>query len=249
MSSNILKFIAVSFICMVYGKTLIGQTLVRDTSSQQQKINNVIQNFTTAIGENSRLYNGPEYEQYDAAIKGNAYYDDINVWKIGSVNYDDVVYNNVSMMYDIYKNCVVVLYYNKIFRYTLLNDKLHYFNLLDHHFIYVHADSLKDSGIQNGIFDQLYKGKTEVLVKRSKTIQTNTKSTTLESYFNTEKKEVYLKNEGIYYKINGKNSILKALQDKKKQVQLFISDNRIKYKADSEQALVKIAAYYDQLSN
>ncbi|WP_299290251.1 hypothetical protein [uncultured Mucilaginibacter sp.] len=248
MSSQILKFIAVSFISMVYVETLKGQNLVPDTSSGQQKINSVIQNFTTAIGENSRLYNGPEYDQYNFFIKGNAYYDDVNVWKFGSVKYDDVTYNNVPMMYDVYKDCVVVLHYNKAFSYILLNDKLHYFNLADHHFVAVNVDSLNNPGIRNGIYNQLYKGKTEVLTKTSKTIQTGTTGN-LESYFSPGKKGIYLKKGTEYYNINGLSSILKALQDKKKQVQLFISDNRIKYKADPEQALVKIASYYDQLSN
>lgn len=248
MNRNILKFIAISFISMAFGKTLKGQSLVADTSSQQQKINSLIQSYTTAIGENSRLYNGPEYEQYDPAIKGNAYYDDVNTWKIGSVNYGDVTYTNVPMMYDIYKDCVVALLYNKTSRYTLLNDKLHYFNLAGNHFVYINVDSLKNPGIRNGIYNQLYKGKTVVLEKRSKTIQIGTTGN-LESYFTAAKKEIYLKKGAEYYNINSVSSILKALQDKKKQVQLFISDNRINYKADPEQALVKIAAYYDQLTN
>ncbi len=247
MSSNILKFIAVSFISMVYVETLKGQNFVPDTSSQQ-KINSLIQNFTSAIGENSRLYNGPEYEQYDPAIKGNAYFDDVNTWKIGSVNYDNVIYNNVPIMYDIYKDYVVVLLYNKASRYTLLNDKLHYFNLADRHFVLVNVDSLNNPGIRNGIYNQLYKGKTEVLAKRSKTIQIGTTGN-LESYFTAGKKEIYLKKGAEYYNINGVPSILKALQDKKKQVQLFISENRINYKTDPEQALSKIASYYDQLTN
>ncbi len=248
MSSNILKYIAVSFISVIYGKTLKGQAFAPDTSSQQQKTNNLIQNFTTAIGEDSRLYNGPEYDQYDPAIKGNAYADDIIVWKLGTVYYDDAIYTNVPMMFDVYKDCVVVLHYNKASRYTLLNDKLHYFNLSGHHFIYLNVDSVNNPGIHNGIYNQLYKGKTEVLAKRSKSIQTGTTGN-LENYFTAGKKEIYLKKGSIYYNINSVPSILKALQDKKKQVQLFISDNRINYKADPEQALVKIASYYDQLTN
>jgi hypothetical protein len=152
------------------------------------------------------------------------------------------------MMFDVYKDCVVVLHYNKASRYTLLNDKLHYFNLSGHHFIYLNVDSVNNPGIHNGIYNQLYKGKTEVLAKRSKSIQTGTTGN-LENYFTAGKKEIYLKKGSIYYNINSVPSILKALQDKKKQVQLFISDNRINYKADPEQALVKIASYYDQLTN
>lgn len=248
MSSNTLKYIAVSFIGIMYGKTLKAQAVLPDTSFQQQKINNTIQLFTDAIGERSRLYNGPEYNQYDLTIKGNAYNDDINVWKFGSVNYDGVIYNNVPLMYDIYKDCVVVLHYNKASRYTLLNDKLYYFDLADRHFVSINVDSVNNPGIRNGIYNQLYKGKLEVLVKRSKTIQISTTGS-LENYFMAGKKEIYLKKGAVYHNITGVSSILKILQDKKKQVRLFISDNRINYKSDSGLALVKIASYYDQLTN
>ena len=234
---------------MVYGKTLKGQNFHSGYFfPATKKLTALFKIITQLSAKIPGCTTGRNMDSMIPAIKGNAYYDDVNVWKFGSVYYDDVVYNNVPMMYDVYKDCVVVLLYNKASRYALLNDKLHYFNLSDHHFVSVNVDSLSNPGIRNGIYNQLYKGKTEVLVKMSKTIQIGTTGN-LESYFTAAKKEIYLKKGAEYYNINGISSILKALQDKKKQVQLFISDNRIKYKADPEQALVKIASYYDQLTN
>ncbi len=242
-----LKYFFVFYLCLTFCAGSKAQNLPSDTG-QASVINNYTKLYFQEIGENSMLYNGPEFEQYNPTIKGNAYYDDVNVWKFGSVNYDNVLYNNVPMMYDVYKDCVVALHYNKAFGYILLNDKLHYFDLNNHHFVSINVDSLNNPGIRNGIYNQLYKGKTEVLVKRPKTIQIGTTGN-LENFFSQGKKEIYLKKGAEYYNINGISSILKALQDKKKQVQLFISDNHIKYKADPEQALVKIASYYDQLAN
>ncbi len=243
----ILKYFFVFYLCLIFCAGSKAQTLPSDTG-QALVINNYTKFYFEEINDNSRLYNGPEYFEYDPKIKGNAYYNDVNTWKLGTICYDDIIYNNVPMMYDVYKDCVVALYYNKVFSYILLNDKLNYFNLSGHHFVSVHVDSLSNPGIRNGIYDQLYRGKTEVLVKRPKTIQISTTGN-LENYFSQEKKEIYLKKEGAYYNINSVSSILKTLQDKKKQVQLFISDNHIKYKTDPERALVKIASYYDQLAN
>ncbi len=249
MSCNILKHVAVFIVCILYVGSANAQNFISDTSSQQEIINNTVQNFTAKIGEQSRLYNGPEYYQYNPAIKGNAYYNDKNVWQLGSVCYDHVTYTNVPMMYDIFKDCVVILHPNKAFRYSLLNDKLLNFNLLDHHFVYINVDSLKNSVVANGIYSQLYNGTIEVLAKTSKSIQNNITISNNESYFTSEKKNFYLKKGNVYYRINNEASILKALQDKKEQVQLFIRGNGINYRKEPEQALIRIASYYDHLTN
>lgn len=244
-----LKYITVFFICLLFFKTSKGQGAFQDTSSHQSAtLNNYIQNYTVAIGEQSSLYNGPEYENYNPAIKGNAYYNDVNSWKLGTVCYDHVVYKNVPMMYDIYKDCVVVLYANKFSLFFLLNDKLQYFDLADRHFVSVKSDNLNSSNSNNGIYNQIYKGKTEILTKSSKSIQITTTGN-LESYFDKREKKVYLKNGNEYYNINGNSSILKAFNDKKSQVQQYIKANNINYKRDQEKALIQVAFYYDQIKN
>lgn len=243
-----LKYITVFSIFLLFFKTSKGQVSFQDTSHQSAILDNYIQDYTTAIGEQSRLYNGPEYQQYNSLVKGNVYYNDVNVWKYGTVCYDNVVYKNVPMMYDIYKDCVVVLYFNKFSLFYLLNDKLQYFDLFDHHFISVDADSLNNPNINSGIYNQLYKGKTEVLMKTPKVIQISS-SGNLESHFASGQKKVYLKNRNVYYSINGNGSILKAFEDKKKQVQQYIKAKGINYKKDQEMALIQLAFFYDHLKN
>lgn len=243
----ILKYFFVFYLCLIFCADSKAQTLPSDTG-QALVINNYTKFYFEEINDNSRLYNGPEYFEYDPKIKGNAYYNDVNTWKLGTVCYDDIMYYNVPMMYDVFKDCLVCLHYNKFSRYNLLNEKLQYFNLSAERFVSVNVDSLTNPEIRNGIYTQLYKGKTEVLVQTSKTMQIVTTGN-LEKFFEAPKQKFYLKNGNAYYSITGKSSLLKALSNKKQQIQLYLKNNDIRFKSNMQQALVKIASYYDQLAN
>jgi hypothetical protein len=85
------------------------------------------------------------------------------------------------------------------------------------------------------------------LAKREKNIQATGGQTTSESYFNTVK-TYYLRKNNIYYNISSKGTMLDVLKDKKKQLQQYIRSAQINFRKDPEEAMVKIASYYDQLS-
>jgi hypothetical protein len=228
-----------------------GQEAQNDSTYLKNMLTQTVSNFNKSIGQQSRLYNGPEYQLYDRTIKGTALFPlDAETWELGQVNYDGIFYKDVPMMYDIYKDVVVVLLYNKFSMYTLLDERVHDFNLSGHHFVRVEADSLNSrSGISTGFYDQLYGGKIEVLVKRTKTIQSSTNVTAnLETYF-IEKNDYYLRKGNAYYSVGGESSFLNVLKDKKKILQQYIKDNKIKFRKDPEGAMANIAAYYDTLPN
>ncbi|MDR6941697.1 hypothetical protein [Mucilaginibacter pocheonensis] len=233
--------------CIIICKRSQAQIIASDTS-QQPALGHIIDNYNTAINEQSRLYNGPEYDLYNPNIKGNAYFTDLNEFARGTVTYDGIFYKNVPMMYDMYKDVIVVLLYNKFSRYSLLSERVESLDLLNHHFIYIKTDSLNaNAGISTGFYDQLYNGSLEVLVKRSKALQNTTGTNTIETYF-TSSKSFYLKKGNSYYSIGSQSTMLKILNDKKKELQQYIKANKIKFKKTPEEALVAIAARYDELS-
>jgi hypothetical protein len=221
-----------------------------DSSSQQNAFNNAVSTFYASVGNESRIYNGPEYYFYDPSVKGNAYFSDINAFTAGSVNYDGILYSGVQMLYDLYKDEVVVLLYNQFSKFSLINEKVKSFDFLGHHFKNIINDTVYNkSDLKSGFYDELYNGKTEVLVKRSKDIQTNISGVNgLENYFNN-KKYYYLRKGSVYYSISGKGFFLDVLKDKKKELQQYIRSNGINFRQDPEDAMVKIATYYDRLTN
>ncbi len=237
-------------VCAVTATHTFAQTAATDSSSQQNALNRSLAFFHSAIGVQSRLYNGIEFTGYDPAIKGNPFFEDVNAFASGSVYYDGSFYAGVPMMYDIFGDKVVVLLYNHFSRYYLIKEKVKSFNFLDHHFINIDADTLKDNTImKSGFYDELYGGKTQVLVKRSKNIQVSPSVITgPESYYNYVE-DHYIRKNGTYYSFSSQGAMLTVLKDKKKELQQFIKANQIKFRQNPEEAMVKIASYYDHLTN
>jgi len=209
----------------------------------------VVANYNTAIGEQSHLYNGPEYEFYDPTIKGNAYVFDNKSFTPGFVKYGAAVYSDVPMLYDLNKDVVVVLLYNHFTKFSLLSERVPEFWLLNHHFIRLNTDSTGKAALAAGFYDQLYQGrKIGIIVKRAKSIQTSTGNNTVESYF-SETKDYYVKKEGNYFSFSGKGGLLDIFKDKKKELRKYIRTNDIDFRENFERAVVNVATYYDQLTN
>ena len=248
MEKHILRIHLLCFLSFFFISRSFGQTASADSVNLQQTVSH----FFKSINEESRLYNGHEYLPYDPQIKNSALFPyDVKTWAPGYINYDDVVYENVPMMYDVNKDVVVVLLYNKFSMFSLLSDRVRDFNYLNHRFIRLGADQISDNqaGLTTGFYEQLYTGKIVILAKRMKNIQTTlSASTGPETYF-YEKNDYYLKKGNAYYKINGKGSMLKILKEKKSELQKYIKQNNIDFGNNPDEAMAKIASYYDHLTN
>jgi len=235
-------------LCLIVSKNSFSQEAKIDSSSQQGALNSTLSLFYASVGKQSSLYNGTEYTYYDPIITGNAYFSDVKAFSPGSINYNGVTFNQVPMLYDVYSDQVIVLLYNHFTKIALVKDKVASFDYLDHHFINIVADTLASNTILlSGYYDELYNGKSQVLAKREKNIQTTSGQTSIESYFNPVK-SYYLRKNNVYYSISSKGSMLDVLKDKKKQLQQYIRASQINFRKDPEEAMVKIASYYDQIS-
>jgi len=250
-----LKTYTALFLCtitvLLAGNSALAQTLAADSLNRKQALYvNITDNFYRTIGSQSMLYNGKDYEFYDPLLKGNAYVFDNNTFNPGTVVYDGVLYKNVSMLYDLYKDEVVIQLYNSALKITLLKERVSSFDLLDHHFVNIKPDSTNTNSVSPGYYDQLYGGKIQVLARREKSIQTSQGfAGALESYF-LPSLNYYLYKNGTYYSVSSEGSFLNVLKDKKKDLQQYIKANKLKFKKyQREDAMAKVAAYYDHLTD
>jgi len=250
MNKPIYLFSAVLLLCAFFARNAWAQTAPGDSSSQQNALNNAVTLYNTSIGIQAPIYTGPEYYFYDPHIKGNGYYMDINGFTKGSVYYDGTLYNNISMLYDINNDDLVVLYPSRVSKFIAIKERVKTFDYLGGHFINLNADTLAPGGdVKSGYYRQLYNGKSEVLGKYSKTIQTTTSNTNgVENYFSFSK-DFYIKKNNVYHSAGSKGSVLDIFKDRKKEIRKFISANDLDFHANPEESLVKVATYYDHLSN
>lgn len=250
MSKHILFAVVISLLGLTMSVKLCGQNTAAEPGSQQNAVNNALHLFYASIGDQSSLYNGPEYNGYDPKINGTAYFSDVSTFTSGTVDYDGAVYRGVFMLYDLYADKIAVLLYNHFTQFSLVPEKVKSFDFLGHHFIYLNADSITNNpGIKSGYYDQLYAVKTMVLVRREKEIQTNTGGimNSPQSYFES-KVAYFVRKNNAFYSFSGQGGLLDIFKDRKKELQQYIRINKLKFRQDPEGVMVKITSYYDQLT-
>ncbi len=226
-----------------------AQQTVAD-SVTQVSFENATKPFYAALGSQSPLYNGPEYYFYEPIIQGTAYFQEVKSFTAGSVFYDGILYTNVPMLYDLAAEKIVVLLFNHFSKYSLLSERVKYFDFLSHHFIRIDADTLSVNSykLNSGFYDVVYSGKTQALVKRSKSIQNGIGGASVDTYF-LASTDYYIKKNNSYYKISNQDALVELFKDRKKEIQQYLKANQFKFRRDPENVLVKVTAYYDQLNS
>jgi len=218
-----------------------------DTSVFQQSLKNAISAYYNAIGENAHLYNGSEYVSFNYQSDKNPFFESISLMN-GSIMYDNVLYPNVPLAYDIQKDEVIINKYDENYRIKLINDKIEFFSLDGHTFVRIVEDSTTSALPETGYYDLLYNGKVSVFAKRKKKYEESITNTGAVTQF-IEDDHYFIKKNNVYYAVGNKKSTLKVFKDKKKDIQKLLRKNKIKFSPNPEHGIVKAAQYYDQLKN
>jgi hypothetical protein len=201
--------------------------------------------YNPFIEKQSRLYEGLEHIGYSLRIKGHAYFLQKEL-QTGSVVYDELEFANVPMLYDLLKDQVVIQHFNGFTKLSLISEKVRSFTLNNHHFIRLQADSASHSPIITGFYDELYTGRLNLLVKRGKFIEETIKDEVEREFIKYDL--FFIEKEGTYYAIKNYKGLLTVLKDRSKEVKQYLRKNRIKYRKDRENAIVKATVYYDSLN-
>lgn len=249
MNKPIILFLSFFLLPFTSNKTF-GQAPAKDSVYHYSHNDQLIKYFNKSIGEQSRLYNGRQYQPYDRKIKGNAYFLDTIAPINGAVTYDGITYANAPILYDIYADDVLAQLYDKFTLFTLDNDKLQNFSLAGHYFFKIVADTLvKNNVIKTGFYDLLYNGKLALLAKRTKSIQSSgAVQIIIETDF-VPKSYYYIKKDNRYYEVTSQSTLLDALKDHKKELQDYIKANRLKFGDNPERAMTTLCMYYDHLTD
>ncbi|HEV8513728.1 MAG TPA: hypothetical protein VGQ59_10645 [Cyclobacteriaceae bacterium] len=216
-----------------------------DTAFIAASIANAKKVYEGFIQGNAHLYNGTEHKAYQSLNEEHPYFimDD---WAIGSIVYDNELNENIATMYDLWHDKVVIEHFSSKSKIELISKKVSEFKLHDHTFVALKPDSAKQ--IQEGFYDQLYKGKISVYARRTKQYEERIQSNVLVRSF-AEKNKYFLLKDGKYLPVNSKAAALDALHDKRKILKQQLSKSRIKYKKEKEKWLVTLAGYYDTLKD
>jgi len=230
--------IFVTFFCIV--QNVHGQTALRDSALK----NDAVDVYNAVMANQLEFYNGAEYKLYPIAYKGSAYFEEKNHCTPSLIRYNGTWYKNVPVLYDLYNDLMVGAMHDSL--YVLRADKLTDLYLLNHHFINLTQASA--GKLTPGYYDILYNSKSQVLVKRARTVQNNVTQQGVEVIYEN-KDVIYIKKGNNYYEVSSKGSVLDVFNDRKKQLKQYLNDNNIRYGSDKEGSVVRLTRYYDQLTN
>lgn len=237
--------IILGFSCLIFAGRCFAQATGIDSTLRHTAAGNTISDYYKAIAKGSRQYNGLENLSYPRYMIGSAYYRDSTYLTNGSVDYDGIVYYDVPLLYDIYKDIVISVLPDHISKYSFLTERVKSFDVYGGHFVRILSDT---TNLKTGFYDEAYHNKLRVLIRFEKSIQNRTSGLTIESYFE-KSTGYYLKKDKIYYSANSQGAVFKILKDKKKQLKQYLRANKLKFRKDPERILVLLAAYYDSLPN
>src|SRR5947199_377464 len=118
--------------CCLYTCISSAQTNTRDTSNYAIAVQNALSAYHQYLSPQTSLYNGAEYVDYAYTLTEGIPFFETSQFKIGSVKYDGVLYQNVPILYDELLGGVVIQDVYGRGKIILNTEKVTEFNLLNH---------------------------------------------------------------------------------------------------------------------
>ncbi|MFD0749054.1 hypothetical protein ACFQZS_02800 [Mucilaginibacter calamicampi] len=208
--------------------------------------NTALAYYTSFSGDQSVIFDGNEYIDV-RSHKGTVFFMDKTDWTMSTIVYEGNAYKNIPVLYDSFNDVVVALRRDSQTKYVLRPDKTTHFTIGGHSFTRVASTEFKNAGKDN-YYEELYNGKSSVIAKRSKARSENiTIQEGIKIIFD-DVNVVYIKKNNIYNPVKSRGDVLKLFKDKADELNKYIKSAAVNFKENSEQAIVKLATYYDQLS-
>jgi hypothetical protein len=221
-----------------------AQTVRTDTAFIKESAAKARSAYTSAVRSQSHLYNGSQYIDYNQQENEHPFHlsDD---WMTGWIEYDGEHYENVSILYDIAADKVIIEHFAGAFI-ELITTKVTAFGIKGHLFRKISKGDDSRGLIAEGFYEILYDKKTKAVARYEKQFEETIVSLELKRDF-SEKSRYYIIRNNTFYPANSKRAILQIFSDKKKEIRRFIRDNGIDFKTRAV-AIVRIAEFYDKLN-
>ncbi|WP_026462726.1 hypothetical protein [Adhaeribacter aquaticus] len=245
MNKKATTFYSFFFLSLLSAQFSFSQNLKSDSVFLATSVSNVISVHAKILNQESHLYNGPQYVNYDRGFVGHQFFQNDEITE-GTVTYDNLLFRDVPLLYDTVLDQLVVEGLTNGNSIKLISEKVKDFTYNDHHFYRLQKDSLYSNLPQAGFYEFLLDGKIKLLAKRKKEIQEVKETDGIYKVFELKDKFYVLKGNKLF-EVDKKRTILSLLPEKRKELQAFARTNKINFKHKREDALVKIVRHYNSL--
>lgn len=240
MPRPVVLMIALSALCHA-GK---AQDSVADSAISKTAYNNAVSLFHKYTDKQARLYNGFLHLGYSHKIEGTAYYPD-NGWHRGSLIYDGIYFADVNMMYDVYKDELVIQHFHRLMM-VLHGEKIKEFTNDVGKFVRVERDSLRNVPLTSGFYQELYKGKVTLLARRVKIMEETITDVLVQKF--VSKNSYYLYKNNTWHTVKSYKDLTTVLKERSKEIRQYLKKNKVKYRRERERALTMAVQHFDALT-
>jgi len=217
--------------------------LFAQNSGNRQSVDDSATDYLRSVDKYSILYYGDEQKQYPHA-KNHPY---LHTEQFSNVrlSFLQVLYPDVLLRWDCNRDELIVQSPENR-NIVLFPENVDFAELHGYHIVYLQPD-VTPGCPATGYYILLHAGKCKLLEKRMAIQQERPTLEKVERFFLFSTR-YYLLKDGVYYSINGKNSLLKALSPYRRELKRFMSANRMKYRKNTESFLIQTVGEYEILS-
>jgi hypothetical protein len=231
---------------VVFSFSLYAQETSADSAARAAQIRNTVDIYKNAVAENSSLFNGTEYIGYVARPAGHPFFETQKM-QLANVYYDGVLFRDIPILYDLVNDQLIIDNYAKTQRIILNSEKVTFFETAGHFFIRPQTDT-SSGNAPGGFYERLYNGRTKVLVKRKKQINTITSSEGIrESY--DQYNYYFIKADETYSRVTSRESLIKAFRKNRGEIRKFMRDYETDFRKDMENIIIKVAEFNDSIKD
>jgi hypothetical protein len=215
-----------------------------DTAFVLSAINHAKKTYVRGLGGHSHLHNGVEHKHYRDEVELEAYLEPD--WIDGSIFYDQELFKNVPLMYDMIAQRVLTYFYGQA-DIELITDKVDWFMINRRKFVYL-GRGKKDDVIDPAFYELLDDGYVKLYARRRKRIDEKIGENKV-MYSVSGTNHFFLYKDGKYIPVKGKGALVAALNDKKKELKQFKRENKIQFNNENRETAIKqYVARYNELS-
>ncbi len=225
-----------------------GQIAKDDSIFYQTALANTISIYKKQLGDQSPFYNGSRYSPTGYSFRTGSPYFISDSFNLGSVVYDDILFDSVNLLYEDMRELLVARNSND-YLLQLINQRVSSFVIAGHSFIRLTADSLHPGIPKTGYYEILYPGRSQLLKKTFKTIieEPSVYENTIVRHIE-ETENYFIRIGGTYQRVKSKSELLMLMRDHQKEIQKYIKKTKLNFSKNRENLLILAAGYYDQIA-
>jgi len=203
---------------------------------------NVLQGYLAEAGTWAVLYSGKTETPYDIPYTNHPYFE-TSTYTAGTLCFNRVLYKDVLMRFDLFRDELTVIYPNRQSRIVLDNAKFDYAVLNGATIV----KSFDEKARKEKFLVLLHNGTYPVVRKYSVSIKTETSDRVARSSFNIQP-QYAVSRDGVLYTVKNKNALLKLFPDRKKELNEFARQHNLNFRTQPEQSIIALVNYYESLN-